>query len=398
MKKIDLNKTYERRGTDSVKWDHMDFLDNRATKNTLPLWLSDMEFKVADEILEALKNRINHGFLGHSMAGDEYLNAVCNWYKNKFNWIIDKNSIFYSPGILPAIGFVISALTNLEDGIIIQPPVFYPFSELIKGQGRTVINNNLINENGYYKIDFSDLREKASNPKNKLLILCSPHNPVGRVWTKEELEEIVKICEETNTYILSDEIHCDLTRKNIQHFPIKTITNYKNIIVAVSPSKTFNVAGLPIASIIIDDEKLREIWLKETKSKYYIRFAPPLDMVLSIAAYNKCGYWLEQVLDYIEDNFNFMEKYLKENLPKINYKKPEGTYLAWVNFGAYVDYKELLDVLITKYDLLIESGHVFGKPGDGYFRISVACPRVYLKEGLKRIVVAIKELTNMNKK
>ena len=273
MKKIDLNKTYERRGTDSVKWDHMDFLDNRATKNTLPLWLSDMEFKVADEILETLKNRIDHGFLGHSMAGDEYLNAVCNWYKNKFNWIIDKNSIFYSPGILPAIGFVISALTNLEDGVIIQPPVFYPFSELIKGQGRTVINNNLINENGYYKIDFSDLREKASDPKNKLLILCSPHNPVGRVWTKEELEEIIKICEETNTYILSDEIHCDLTRKNIQHFPIRTVTNYKNIIVAVSPSKTFNVAGLPIASIVIDDEKLREIWLKETKNKYYIRFA-----------------------------------------------------------------------------------------------------------------------------
>ena len=312
MKKIDLNKTYERRGTDSVKWDHMDFLDNRATKNTLPLWLSDMEFKVADEILEALKNRIDHSFLGHSMAGDEYLNAVCNWYKNKFNWTIDRNSIFYSPGILPAIGFVISALTNPEDGVIIQPPVFYPFSELIEGHGRTVINNNLINENGYYKIDFSDLREKASDPRNKLLILCSPHNPVGRVWTKEELEEIVKICEETNTYILSDEIHCDLTRKNIQHFPIRTITNYKNIIVAVSPSKTFNVAGLPIASIIIDDEKLKEIWLKETKNKYYIRFAPPLDMTLSVAAYNKCGYWLEQVLDYIEDNFNFIEKYLKE--------------------------------------------------------------------------------------
>ncbi|MCI7223636.1 MalY/PatB family protein [Fusobacterium sp.] len=394
MKKLDLNKTYERRNTDSVKWDHMDFADSRTSETTLPLWLSDMEFKVADEILDALKNRVEHGFLGHSLFGETYFKSVCSWYKRRFDWDINKESIFYSPGILPAIGLVISALSNPGDGVIIQPPVFYPFSELIKGQGRKIINNTLLKENGEYKIDFEDLRKKASDPNNKILLLCSPHNPIGRVWKKEELEEIIKICEETNTYIFSDEIHCDLIRRNVKHYPIKTLTDYKNIIVAVSPSKTFNVAGLPIASIIIDDEELRKMWYKETKEKYYIRFVPPLDMALSKAAYDHCEYWLEQVLEYIEDNFDFMESYLKEHLPKVNYKKPEGTYLAWVNLGAYVNHEELLETLIAKHDLLIESGAVFGEPGFGYFRISIACPRVYLEEGLKRIVTAVKELTN----
>lgn len=393
MKSLDLNKVYQRRNTDSVKWDHMDFMDERTSETTLPLWLSDMEFKIADEILDALNERVEHGFLGQSMPGDEYLEAVSGWYRRRFDWAIDKESIFYSPGILPAIGFAMAALTKPGDGVIIQPPVFYPFSEIIKGQGRTIVNNTLINEDGNYKIDFDDLREKASDPNNKMLLLCSPHNPIGRVWTKSELEEIAKICEETNTYIFADEIHCDLTRKNVRHFPIKTITDYKNIIVAVSPSKTFNVAGLPIASIIIDDPALRELWLNETKGKYYIRFAPPLDMVLSKAAYNQCEYWLEQVLAYIDDNYDFMEKFLQEHLPKTNYKKPEGTYLAWVNFGAYVDYEVLLETLIAKYDLLIESGAIFGEPGYGYFRLSIACPRAQLEEGLKRIVAAIKDLT-----
>lgn len=394
MRKLNLDKVYERKNTDSVKWDHMNSADSRVSERTLPLWLSDMEFKIADEILEALKNRIDHGFLGHSLFGEEYFKSVCSWYKRRFNWTINKNSIFYSPGILPAIGLVISALSKPGDGIIIQPPVFYPFSELIKGQGRKIIDNNLLFEDGEYKINFEDLREKASDPNNKILLLCSPHNPVGRVWKKEELEKIIKICEETNTYIFSDEIHCDLIRKTSTHYPIKTLSDYKNIIVAVSPSKTFNVAGLPIASIIIDDEELKKLWYKETKEKYYIRFAPPLDITLSKAAYDYGEYWLEQVLEYIDNNFTFIENYFKEYLPKVKYKKPEGTYLAWVNLEAYVNCEKLLEILITKYDLLIESGAVFGESGHGYFRISIACPKAYLEEGLKRIVAAIKELTN----
>jgi len=393
MKKLNLDIKYDRKGTESVKWDHKDFVDGRASDTALPLWLSDMEFKVADEIIEALSKRVDHGFFGQSMPGESYFNAVQGWYKRRFNWDIPKESIFYAPGVLPALGFAIRAYTKPGDGIIIQPHVFYPFAELINGTDRTVIKNTLINSDEDYLIDFKDLEEKASDPNNTMLILCSPHNPIGRVWTKDELKEISRICEENNVLIFSDEIHCDLTRYGVTHYPIKTVTDYKNIVSAVAPSKTFNVGGLPIAQIIIDDADLRKIWDRETRGKHYIRFAPPIDMVLSEVAYNECDYWVAQTMEYVEDNFDFLVEFLNEHLPKTRYKKPKGTFLAWVNFGAYVDHKDLMDLLITKYDLLIEDGAVFGEPGVGYFRLSIACQRTELEEGMKRIVAAIKELT-----
>ncbi len=390
---LDLDKRYDRRGTDSVKWDHKNFVDSRVSENALPLWLSDMEFKVADEIIEALTNRVKHGFFGHSMPGDKYFEAVQGWYKRRFNWDIDKGSIFYSPGVLPALGFIIRAFTKMGEGVIIQPPVFYPFAELIEGTDRVVVNNVLINNEGDYSIDFKDLESKAKDPNNTMLILCSPHNPVGRVWTKEEITKIVDICRENDVLIFSDEIHCDLTRKDITHYPTKTLTDYNKIITALALGKTFNVGGVPISQIIIDDEELKETWHKETRKKHYISFAPPLDMVLTETAYNKCEYWVDEVMEYVEDNFDFLVDYLNEHLPKVKYKKPEGTFLAWVNFGAYVDYEELFEALITKYDLLIENGHTFGDAGAGYFRMTVACPRSLLQEGLDIIVKAIGELT-----
>lgn len=394
MGNLNLNKLYDRKGTDCVKWDHKDFVDNRVSDTALPLWLSDMEFKVADEITEALTKRVGHGFLGHSMPSDSYFESVQGWYKRRFNWAISKDSIFYSPGVLPALGFVIRGFTKKGEGIIIQEPVFYPFAELIKGTDRKVVNNQLINEDENYSIDFIDLEEKLKDPNNTMLILCSPHNPVGRVWTKEELKKVVNLCQENNVLIFSDELHCDLTRGNVTHYPTKTITDYSKIITAVALGKTFNVGGVPISQIIIDDEELKQIWHKETRQKHYISFAPPLDMVLTETAYNKCDYWVDEVMEYVEENFEFLVDYLSKNLPKVKYKKPEGTFLAWINFGAYVDPKELFELLITKYDLLIENGSTFGESGTGYFRMTVACPQSMLKEGLDRILNAINELTN----
>ncbi|MBU5310985.1 pyridoxal phosphate-dependent aminotransferase [Tissierella carlieri] len=394
MGKLNLDKLYDRRGTDCVKWDHKDFVDRRVSDTALPLWLSDMEFKVADEITEALTKRVEHGFLGHSMPGDSYFESVQGWYKRRFNWTISKDSIFYSPGVLPALGFALRGFTKEGEGIIIQEPVFYPFAELIEGTDRKVVNNQLINNDENYSIDFVDLENKLKNPNNTMLILCSPHNPVGRVWTKDELKKVVDLCQENDVLIFSDELHCDLTRANVMHYPIKTITDYSKIITAVALGKTFNVGGVPISQIIIDDEELKQIWHKETRRKHYISFAPPLDMVLTETAYNKCEYWVDEVMEYVEGNFDFLVNYLNKHLPKVKYKKPEGTFLAWINFGAYVDYEELFELLITKYDLLIENGHVFGESGAGYFRMTVACPQSMLEEGLDRIVKAIKELTD----
>lgn len=394
MGKLILDKLYNRKGTDCVKWDHKDFVDSRVSDTALPLWLSDMEFKVADEITEALIKRVEHGFLGHSMPGDSYFESVQGWYKRRFNWTISKDSIFYSPGVLPALGFILRGFTKKGEGVIIQEPVFYPFAELIEGTDRKIVNNQLINNDENYSIDFIDLENKLKDPNNTMLILCSPHNPVGRVWTKDELKKIVDLCQENDVLIFSDELHCDLTRANVTHHPLKTISDYSKIITAVALGKTFNVGGVPISQIIIDDEELKQIWHKETRKKHYISFAPPLDMVLAETAYNKCEYWVDEVMEYVEQNFDFLVDYLNKHLPKVKYKKPEGTFLAWINFGAYVDYEKLFELPITKYDLLIENGHVFGESGAGYFRMTVACPQSMLEEGLNRIVKAIKELTD----
>lgn len=394
MGKLILDKLYNRKGTDCVKWDHKDFVDSRVSETALPLWLSDMEFKVADEITEALIKRVEHGFLGHSMPGDSYFESVQGWYKRRFNWTISKDSIFYSPGVLPALGFILRGFTKKGEVVIIQEPVFYPFAELIEGTDRKIVNNQLINNDENYSIDFIDLENKLKDPNNTMLILCSPHNPVGRVWTKDELKKIVDLCQENDVLIFSDELHCDLTRANVTHHPLKTISDYSKIITAVALGKTFNVGGVPISQIIIDDEELKQIWHKETRKKHYISFAPPLDMVLTETAYNKCEYWVDEVMEYVEQNFDFLVDYLNKHLPKVKYKKPEGTFLAWINFGAYVDYEKLFELLITKYDLLIENGHVFGESGAGYFRMTVACPQSMLEEGLNRIVKAIKELTD----
>ena len=369
-------------------------VDSRVSDNALPLWLSDMEFKIADEITEALIKRIEHGFLGHSMPGENYFQAVQGWYKRRFNWTIKKDSIFYSPGVLPALGFILSGFTKEGDGIIIQEPVFYPFAELIKGNNRKVVNNQLINNDEHYSIDFSDLERKVKDPNNTMLILCSPHNPVGRVWTKEELTKVIALCRENDVLIFSDELHCDATRFGVTHIPTMTVSDYSKIITAVALGKTFNVGGVPISQIIINDENLKRIWYQETRLKHYISFAPPLDMVLTETAYNKCDYWVDEVMKYVEDNFDFLEAYLQKHLPKTKFKKPEGTFLAWINFGAYADYNELFDLLITKYNVLIENGRTFGESGAGYFRMTVACPRSMLKEGLERILSAINELTN----
>ena len=375
MGKLILDKLYNRKGTDCVKWDHKDFVDSRVSDTALPLWLSDMEFKVADEITEALIKRVEHGFLGHSMPGDSYFESVQGWYKRRFNWTISKDSIFYSPGVLPALGFILRGFTKKGEGVIIQEPVFYPFAELIEGTDRKIVNNQLINNDENYSIDFIDLENKLKDPNNTMLILCSPHNPEGRVWTKDELKKIVDLCQENDVLIFSDELHCDLTRANVTHHPLKTISDYSKIITAVALGKTFNVGGVPISQIIIDDEELKQIWHKETRKKHYISFAPPLDMVLAETAYNKCEYWVDEVMEYVEQNFDFLVDYLNKHLPKVKYKKPEGTFLAWINFGAYVDYEKLFELLITKYDLLIENGHVFGESGAGYFRMTVACPQ-----------------------
>ena len=372
-----------RKNINSVKWEFMHIEDKRADADTLPFWIADMDFPCPPAILEAIRQRATRMPLGYSMADADYYAAVCGWMEKKFSWNLQAGDIFTSPGVVRALIDLILALTSPGEGVIIQRPVYYPFSAIIKHTGRVLVNNPLCNENGYYTIDFDDLEQKARLPQNTMMILCSPHNPVGRVWTEEELVRVGKICLENNVQLISDEIHGDLLRNHITHTPIaRLFPGHDTIITCTAPSKTFNTAGMQISNIIIRNKNLQKKWRMQTGEA----FPSPLAIVAVKAAYTACDAWLEQLLDYLDNNFFFMKDFLQQHLPKARYIIPEGTYLAWIDFSdyGYAD-SELATLLIEKANVLLEGGTVFGPEGAGFQRINVACPRETLEQGLERI-------------
>lgn len=301
---------------------------------------------------------------------------------------IDPKDIVLSPGVVPAIGYLIELLTSPGDGVIIQPPVYFPFSKMIKNHGRNIVENALLNDNGYYTMDYENLKNEAANPANKLLILCSPHNPVGRVWKKDELSRLIEICSQNNVRIISDEIHSDLIRKNVKHTSLELVNpSYKNsIITCTSPSKSFNLAGLQISNIIIHDAQIREDWVNYVNNTLAISDPTPFSQCAAQAAYEECSDWLSQLNAYIDDNIEYLLNFVRIKLPKAHVVPPEGTYLVWLDLSEY-GYKnnELNDILIEKAKVLLENGTLFGKQGEGYMRVNVACPRKMLKEGLENI-------------
>jgi cystathionine beta-lyase len=385
----DFDKLIDRKNTNSIKWEFMHEFDKSVSEDTIPLWVADMDFPCAPEIIHALHQRVDKLIFGYSSNDtDRYYNAVSSWYKRRFNWTIKREDIFYSPGVVPAIGYLIEILTKPNEGVIIQNPVYHPFAISIRSHNRVVVNNSLINNNGYYEIDFDDLEKKAKDPNNKLLILCSPHNPVGRVWKKEELQKVGKICSDNDIIIISDEIHSDLIRKNIKHTPLEVaFSEYKtSIITATAPSKTFNLAGMQLANIIIHDEEIKNRWKKFVNEILNISLPTTFAITATEAAYLESEPWLEELLSYLDDNINFLETFLKDKLSKAKFVKPEGTYLTWIDFSAYGYSNEAFNkLMIEEGRVLLESGTIFGEEGKGYFRVNIACPRPLLEEAFNRI-------------
>ena len=383
----DFDRIIERNGTNSVKWEFMQILEREVNKKTLPFWIADMDFMSPPPLLEAVKKRADRLILGYSMADAGYHDAVCNWMKHRFCWHIDAADIFISPGVVPAVKDLILTLTEKEDSIIIQRPVYYPFSAIIHQTGRTLLNNALVNRDGYYEIDFQDLEQKAKDPASRMLLLCSPHNPAGRVWTEAELRQVAEICLENEVILVSDEIHFDLLRKGVTHTPVaKLFPEEDSIITCTAPTKTFNAAGLQISNIIIKNKIFQRKWSAHTGPE----LPSPLSLAAVTAAYNEGEEWLEQLLVYLDENFVFMDRYLKENLPKAKFIIPQGTYLAWIDFSAYgYDDEELGRILLKKANVLLEGGTMFGPEGSGFQRINIACPRTILAQGLKRISEAL---------
>lgn len=392
-----LDRMIDRSGTHSMKWEFMSTIDPRADAQTLPFWVADMDFACAEPILKALHERVDRLIFGYSSSHtDRYYRAVCSWYQRRFDWSIDPAEIVYSPGVVPAIGFIIDLLTEPGDGVILQRPVYFPFSVMIFTRNRIVVNNELLDRDGHYEMDFADLEEKAADPKNKLMILCSPHNPVGRVWTAAELQQVVDICRRHQVTLISDEIHCDLVRMGVRHIPLARLCpEYgDHIITATSASKTFNMAGMQLANIVIHDKELRNRWQDYVRGRLSLRDPNPLSIVATQAAFESGEPWLEAVRAYLDDNMRLMADFLKTNLPEARFRIPEGTYLAWIDFGRYGLTPEALgELLIRKAHVLIEGGAMFGDHSPHHIRINTACPRALLETGLNNIARAVNEAT-----
>ena len=391
MNKFDILK--ERKNTNSIKWDFINFMYPDLNHEVLPLWVADMDFECCGSIVNSLKERAESKIYGYSSFDDEYYNIIIQWVNQKYGYSIDKNEIFYSPGIVPALGILIRALTKEKDGIIIQSPVYYPFKNMIVNNHRTVIENNLINKNGYYEIDFDDLEEKAKNPNNRMLILCSPHNPVGRVWSSEEIEKIANICIKYNIYLISDEIHCDLIREGISFTSMGKFKELlKNqLVICTAPSKSFNLAGLNLSNIFIFNESIKELWKNEITNKMAVSNPTPFAISATKAAYTKGDEWLKEVNKYIDNNLIYLKEFLDKKLPNVKYLIPEGTYLAWLDFNNYdLTDEELTNIFLNEAKVAFDEGKLFGKTGEKFQRINVACPRVILEEALEKVYEALK--------
>ena len=379
----DFDKMTDRKGTSCSKWDNMSSMFTE--KGLLPLWIADMDFRCCEEAIEAMRQRVDHGIFGYTVLPDSYFESIAGWMQRRHNWTVRKEWLVTSVTVVSALNIFGQAFTKPGDGVIIQKPVYFPFEECIQDNDRRLVNNELIEKEGYYTIDFEDLEEKATRPENKMLLLCSPHNPVCRAWTEEELRRVIDICSRNGIYLIADEIHMDFVFK-AEHVPVGALTNYSKLAVCTSPSKTFNMAGLKMANIFIPDEAMRKEFTRRSKSQCGIIPNNPVSITGISAAYAKGDKWLDEVKQYIWENFQFVDAYLKEYMPKLKMTSPEATYLAWIDFsGVGLSGLELRSFLRGKARVALDEGMVFGKSGENFARINVATDRTVVRECLDRI-------------
>jgi len=394
--KYDFDRLIDRDSSFSLKWSKQALQKFFKTDDDdlLSLWVADMDFQCPQPVIDAIKKRANEEIYGYNWhETSTYYDSVIGWMHRKHGWNVDPNWIIYSPGIVPAIYMMIQTFSNIGDKIIIQSPVYYPFFSAITNNGRYVLINQLHYENKRYKFDFEDFEEKAKDPLAKIFILCSPHNPVGRIWTQQELKRIGEICLENDIMIIADEIHHDLILPGFQHTLFSTISEEfeQNTIMCTAPSKTFNMAGLQISNIIIPNEKIRESFNHTILHKNGIHVPNTFGIVAMIAAYNEGSDWLEQVLHYINNNFNYLKEFIETELPSVKFIDPEGTYLAWLDFNClnFSD-EELKNLMLKKAKVVFDDGTMFGPGGSGFERINVACPKSILENCMKRIINTLK--------
>ncbi len=375
-----FDEVVNRRNTNSYKW------DSAEDAGVLPMWVADMDFRTAPAIKKAVEERASQGIYGYTRVPDEYYAAVTGWFKRRHSWQIEKDWIIYTSGVVPAVSALIKALTSPGDRVVVQTPVYNCFFSSIRNNGCEIVANPLKYDGRTFKMDLDDLRVKVSDPKVKLMLLCNPHNPAGRVWTPEELSELGTICLNHGVFVISDEIHCDLTFKDYTYTPFASISPefLHRSATCVSPSKAFNLAGLQIASIIAEDEEVR----KKTDRAININEVcdvNPFGVIATIAAYTQGEEWLLRLLDYIKGNYDCFAEYCAENLPGFDVAKLEGTYLAWMDCRSLgIPSAELEERLISEAKLWLNAGTMYGAEGEGFMRWNLACPRKVMLDGLER--------------
>jgi len=351
------------------------------------MWVADMEFATPQVVIDAVKERLDKKIFGYTrVLSPDYYNAFSSWCERRYGWTFPRKELVMSNGIIPALYELVSFICEEGEKVLFLTPSYAFFKYAASFNNRETICSDLINRDGYYEIDFEDLEKKAAEEKTKLFILCNPHNPTGRVWTEEELRKMGEICLKHNVWIISDEIHCDLLRRDKKHIPLaKLFPEEKRIITCMAPSKTFNLAGFMLSNVIIPNEELRKTWL----SRHY-NFDNPLSIAGAQAAYEKGEDWLNALQEYLDENFELTAEFIKENLPKAKFRISEATYLAWVDLNAYFSKDENLPMFFANNaGVLLEGGNMFVQNSDGFIRLNLACPKSILKEGLERIAKAI---------
>ncbi len=378
--KYDFDKLISRRGTDSYKW------DSAKNEEVLPMWVADMDFHTAPAIVDTLRRRVEHGIFGYTCVPDSYYEAVTDWFARRHNWTIDREWIIYTSGVVPAVSAIIKALTTPGDKVLVQTPVYNCFFSSIRNNGCEIVSSPLLKTDDTYRIDFDDLEQKAADEKAKVMLLCNPHNPAGRVWTREELMRVGDICLRHGVTVVSDEIHGELVFPGYIYTPFASLSDefLQHSVTCISPSKAFNIAGLQIANMVCADEEMRRK-IDKAININEVCDVNPFGVIATIAAYNEGEEWFKQLLEYLYENYIRMRDFCREYLPDFPITRLEGTYLVWMDCRKLKRTSEELEkVLIEKAALHLNAGSMYGVEGEGFMRWNIACPRARLLDGLER--------------
>lgn len=379
--KYDFDKTIDRRATNSYKWDS-------APEGVLPMWVADMDFRTAPAIIDALQKRVAHGIFGYTRVPDAYYDAVTSWFSRRHGWDIDREWIIYTSGVVPAVSAVIKALTVPGDKVIVQTPVYNCFFSSIRNNGCEIVSNPLRRTADTYEMDFDALERCAADPRTKVMLLCNPHNPAGRVWTPDELTRLGNICLRNGVTVVSDEIHCELVYQGFRYTPFVSLSDafLHRSVTCVSPSKAFNIAGLQIANIVAFDNDLRSR-IDKAININEVCDVNPFGVAATIAAYNEGEEWLSQLVGYLHDNYEAMAEFCRRELPEFPITRLEGTYLVWMDCSSLGMPSDALEhALLDDARLWLNAGTMYGAEGEGYMRWNIACPRSVMLDGLNRFL------------